>query len=177
MRSITRRSIGFGVILGLLCSLSLPAQPPAHPEPTLEVRGVAKEVGTLHEADLDKLPQQTVTVKGATTTYEGVTLAETLKRAGLDLDADLHGRGLTRYLLVEAADKYRIVYSLAEIDPAFTDHVVLLAMKKDGKPLSDEEGPFRIVVPDDKRQARWVRQVRIFTIVDAVSPEERNKKP
>ena len=75
------------------------------------------------------------------------------------------------------ADKYRIVFSLPEIDPTFTDRVILLATRRDGKPLSEQEGPLRLIVPDDKRPARWVRQVRMLTIVDAVPPSERNKKP
>jgi hypothetical protein len=35
----------------------------------------------------------------------------------------------------------------------------LLAEKRDGKPLDSMEGPLRIVVPDEKQQGRWVRQV------------------
>lgn len=30
--------------------------------------------------------------------------------------------------------------------------------------LSDAEGPLRIIVPGEKRQARWVRQVTVLTI-------------
>jgi hypothetical protein len=41
-----------------------------------------------------------------------------------------------------------------------------LAFLKDGKPLDDKEGPYRIVIPDEKRMARWVRQVRVLKIVD-----------
>jgi hypothetical protein len=43
------------------------------------------------------------------------------------------------------------LYSLAEIDPEFTDQVILLATKKDGQPLANGEGPFRIIAPDDKK--------------------------
>jgi hypothetical protein len=45
-----------------------------------------------------------------------------------------------------------------------TDRVVLLADTKDGQPLPTREGPFRIIVPDEKRPARWVRQVRAVTV-------------
>jgi hypothetical protein len=31
------------------------------------------------------------------------------------------------------------------------DEVVLLAHRKDGKPLTAAEGPYRVIVPDDKR--------------------------
>ncbi len=58
-----------------------------------------------------------------------------------------------------ARDGYRAVYALAELDAAFTEAVVLLADRRDGQPLSSEEGPFRLVLPHEKRAARWVRQV------------------
>ena len=146
----------------------------------LTVRGVAEKPVTLTAADLEKLPLQSVKVKdkgGEEHTYEGVSLGDTLKRAGMNFQADLHGRALTRYLLAEAADKYRIVFALPEFDPAFTNRLILVAVKRDGVPLSAEEGPFRLLVPDEKRQARWVRQLRVLTLADAVSPADQNKKP
>jgi hypothetical protein len=45
-----------------------------------------------------------------------------------------------------------------------TDHVILLADTKDGQPLPPREGPFRIVVPGEKRPARWVRQVTALEV-------------
>jgi hypothetical protein len=49
--------------------------------------------------------------------------------------------------LVEAADGYRVVITLTEIDTAFADKGVTLAFLKDGKPLGEQEGPCRIVIP------------------------------
>ena len=43
--------------------------------------------------------------------------------------------------------------------PGFTDRVILLADRRDGKPLSAREGPFQVIVPGEKKHARWVRQV------------------
>jgi len=42
-------------------------------------------------------------------------------------------------LLVEAADGYRVVIALPELDPAFTDKQVILAFLKNSKPLDDKE--------------------------------------
>jgi hypothetical protein len=42
----------------------------------------------------------------------------------------------------------------------------VLVFLKDGKRLDDKEGPYRIVIPDEKRMARWVRQVTTLKIVD-----------
>jgi len=60
---------------------------------------------------------------------------------------------------------YRVVFALAELDPAFTDRVILLADRADGQPLDNKTGPFRIVVPGEKRMARWVRQVITLKVV------------
>ena len=67
-------------------------------------------------------------------------------------------------LVVGAADGYRVVFTLPEIDPAFNDRLILLADRRDQQLLSSEEGPLRLIVPGEKRQARWVRQVTTVTI-------------
>jgi DMSO/TMAO reductase YedYZ molybdopterin-dependent catalytic subunit len=116
---------------------------------------------------LAKLPRQTVTATdhaGKRATYEGVTLAEVLRTSGVTLGKDLKGPLLANCLVVEAADNYKVVFSLPEIDPDLTDRVVLVADKKDGKPLDAKEGPYRLVVPHDKRHLRWVRQVTRLSV-------------
>ena len=69
-------------------------------------------------------------------------------------------------LLVEAADDYHVVIALPELDPAFTDKQIVLAFARYGKPLDAKEGPYRLVIPDEKRMARWVKQVTTLKIVD-----------
>jgi hypothetical protein len=68
--------------------------------------------------------------------------------------------------VAEAADGYRVVIALPEMDPAFTDKEIVLAFLKDGKPLDEKEGPYRIVIPDEKRPARWIRQLTALKIVN-----------
>lgn len=53
---------------------------------------------------------------------------------------------------------------ITDLDSALTDRVILLADTKDGQPLPPNEGSFRIIVPGEKRLARWVRQVRAVTV-------------
>ena len=178
-----RRSL---IVPALLLSAGLTAQTPAPPAKTpdakvgLMARGVTDKPVTLQTADIDNLPQKSVKVKdqsGQEITYSGAMLADVMKKMGMNFEANLHGRMLTKYLLVEAVDKYRVVFALPEFDPNFTDKVILVATKADGKPLSPEQGPFRFIVPGDKRPARWIRQVRVLSLVDSVAPEEHNKKP
>ena len=122
----------------------------------------------LTRADIAALPHVKVSTSasGAAATFEGVALEAVLEKAGVEFGASLKGKRLASYLLVEAADGYRVVIALPELDPAFTDKQVVLAFLKDGKPLDEKEGPYRIVMPDEKRMARWVRQVTTLKIVD-----------
>ncbi|QOY91337.1 molybdopterin-dependent oxidoreductase [Paludibaculum fermentans] len=137
------------------------------PSATLTVGGDVKTPLTLTARDLADMPRATAQLKGekATVEYTGVPVHEILKRAGLPAGKDLHGTALASYLLVEAKDGYQVVFALPEVDPAFTDKVVLLADAADGKPLGEGQGPFRLVVPGDKRGARGARMVTRFQLV------------
>lgn len=121
----------------------------------------------LSPTDLAKLPRSSVKAKGhdgKEATFEGIALAEILKLAGVEFGERLRGKALANYLLVEAADGYRAVFALPELDPAFNDRAIILADRRDGSPLTARDGPWQIVVVSEKRQARWVRQVVALTI-------------
>ena len=134
----------------------------------LEVRAETGKQTVLTKADIEALPHVKVTTSasGTSATFEGVSLKAVLQRGGVEFRETMKGKRLASCLLVEAADGYRVIIALPELDEAFTDKQFLLAFLKDGKPLDDKEGPYRIVIPDEKRMARWVRQVRVLKIVD-----------
>lgn len=120
------------------------------------------------KADIDAMPQTKVSAgtADAPVTYQGVDLKALLEKGGVTFGDSLRGKRLASCLLVEAADGYKVVFALPEIDPAFGDKQMVLADSRDGKPLDQKEGPFRIVIPSEKRMARWVRQVTTLKIVD-----------
>jgi Oxidoreductase molybdopterin binding domain len=127
-----------------------------------------KEV-VLSRADLEALPHIKVTASehsSGPVTFEGVSLKSVLEKAGVSFGEAMKGPRLANCLLVEAADGYRVVIALPELDPAFTDKQTALVFLRDGKPLGEKEGPYRIVIPDDKRMARWVRQVTALKIIE-----------
>lgn len=130
---------------------------------------IASETGksTLTRSDLEALPHIKVTT-GKTddpVQFEGVALKSVLEKAGVTFGESLKGKRLATCLLVEASDGYRVVFALPELDPAFTAKQTLLVWLRNGKPLDEKEGPYRIVIPDEKRMARWVRQVTTLKIV------------
>ena len=122
----------------------------------------------LTRSDIESLPHVKVTTNGSetSTTYEGVALKAVLEKVGVEFGHSLRGKRLASCLLGEAADGYRVVIALPELDPDFTDKEIILAYLQDGKPLYDKAGPYRIVIPQARRMARWVRQVTKLKIVD-----------
>ncbi len=148
-------------------------KPKAKTEPgSLTLVNESGRVTALSRESFAKLPRRTMKAKdhsGASATFEGVSLAEALREAKVSLGKELKGALLANYVLVEAADGYRVSFSLSEVDPAMTDKVVLIADRKDDKMLDAREGPYRLVVPHDKKHARSARQV---TRISVQSPPE-----
>jgi DMSO/TMAO reductase YedYZ molybdopterin-dependent catalytic subunit len=124
---------------------------------------------TLTIDDLKKLPLHAVDaidVREAIK-YEGASVADVLTHAGLLFGQNMRGDRLKDYLVVETADKYRVVFALPEIDRQFTDATTIIAYQRNGKPLSDLDGAFRVVHSTDKRHARWARKVVALKVQSA----------
>jgi DMSO/TMAO reductase YedYZ molybdopterin-dependent catalytic subunit len=137
----------------------------------LRIRGDVATPLVLTADDLKKMPRKTLTVTNPhekkTETYEGVALEELLHRAGVPQGEQLRGPAVATYVLADAADKYRAVFSLAELDPGIQDSEVIVADTMDGTPLGAKQGPFKLVAPHDKRPARWVRMLTSITVARA----------
>ena len=122
----------------------------------------------LSTGDIAAFQRQTIRVtdeKGAPAEYAGVPVAEILQKAGAPLGKDLKGPNMTLGVVARAADGYTVLFSLTEFDPNFSDRVIVLADRRDGKPLGSREGPLRFVVPGDKRHARWIRGVTTLEVI------------
>lgn len=162
------------LLFGGLLTAALPvfAEAPAAPAAAPPVAAAVAISGegltplTLGPAELAALPRVSVDAEdhGTRARFEGVPLAVLLDRAGAPLGEKLRHGKIALVVVVGAADGYRAVFALPELDPGFTDKVVILADRRDGQPLSAKEGPFRIVAVGEKRQGRWVRQVTSLTL-------------
>jgi hypothetical protein len=149
------------VVLAGLCSGLAAAQ-------TLTVSGDVVTPIVLKAEDLATMPRETVTIPdqdGTKVDYEGVPLREIMKRAGAQIGKDLRGKALTTYILAKAKDGYAVVFTLGEIDSSFGNASILVADKRDGKPLFGYQGPLRLVCPNDKAGARSVRMLETLEVV------------
>ncbi len=162
MHDVRRRFL----ILAVLSALSMPAAQAWAQQLTIQNDDGKRTV--LSRADLEALPHVKVqaTAHDVSATFEGVAVKTVLEKAGVAFGEGMRGKRLASCLLVEAADGYKVVIALPEMDPGFTDKQVVLAFLKDGKAMDSKEGPYRIVIPDEKRPARWIRQVTGLKIVD-----------
>ena len=137
----------------------------------LKVGGAVGTALNLTLDDLKKLPRKTISVvnphENKTEVYEGVLVEELLKRAGVAQGENLRGPALVTYVIFEAEDGYRVVFSLAELDSGILDSQVLVADTIDGAALPPKQGPLRVVAPKEKRAARWVRMLKSITVVRA----------
>ena len=75
----------------------------------------------LLRADLEALPHVKLKASAhdVSATFEGVTLKSVLEKAGVGFGETLPGKRLASCLVAEAAEGYRVVIALPEIDPAF----------------------------------------------------------
>ena len=156
------------LVLAAACSALVWAQEQSAVSATLTITGDLPSPLTLKADDLAKLPRQTVSVTdsdGSKVEYEGVLLRDILKQAGAPLGKDLRGKALASYVLAKAKDGYAVAFTLGELDAAFGNESVLIADKRDGKPLFGYQGPLRLVCPNDKAGARSVRMLETLEFV------------
>lgn len=142
--------------------LALSATAQAASVEIVDAQGVAR---TITREQIDALAQRTVAANdhGTDTTFSGADLRDVLHASGIGTN-ELRGPALRQILLIEAADGYRITMSLTELAPTLGNGSMLLATSENGRSLPEASGPFRLVIPSDKRAARWVRQVSRLVI-------------
>ena len=130
-------------------------------EAKLTVQGISATSVTLSAHDLAQLPTHSVKVieQGRPASFRGVFLSDVLALVRTPTGEAFNGSVASYYLLVGGGNEYQAVFSWAEVDPTFSDRKIYVVMERDGHALSDKEGPFELVVPDERRTARWVRQL------------------
>jgi len=158
--------------VSLLPSHSAFAQTPSVAGPAeIKIGGAVAKSLVLSAADLKKMPRATVHVANPhnhqAEAYDGVALETLLHQAAVPHGEQLRGTSMAMYVVVEAADNYRVTFSIAELDSGILDSEILIADTMNGAPLSAHEGPFKLVAPHDKRPARWVRMLKSITVVQA----------
>ena len=142
--------------------------PAPHPSTQLTIKTYEGKTLTLSPEELATLPHKSVSVfnahSKANETYSGVPLADLLSKVGVPLGESVRGKLFLTGIVASGADGYGVLYSLAEVDPSIHTGEVIVADTVDGKKL-DKDGAFKMVSSEERRPARWVRNLASISVV------------
>jgi Oxidoreductase molybdopterin binding domain len=129
--------------------------------PGVSVHGIASDY-MMYDSEVAKLPQRTIKVNdhGKSVRFQGVLLADILAR----VHTPNSNEAGSHYLAAEGANGDQAMFSWVELDPSFSHKAVYVITKRNGEVLSKDEGPFELMVPGEKNNARWVRQLRLLRV-------------
>ncbi len=157
-------------MLRLALALALTTAPigvPHAPGATvLAVDGAVARPLVLDAAGLAALPraQVTATIHGVFLACSGAWLADVLAAAGVPAGEAVRGPALALAVVARAADGYRAVFALGEVDRSLGRARILVADRCNNAPLADD-GPLRLIVAGDLRGARSVKALNRLSVV------------
>jgi Oxidoreductase molybdopterin binding domain len=142
---------------------------PTVPSTQLTVKAPDGKSITFTPEDIAAMPHKSVSVYNshakANETYSGVSLADLLGKVGVPLGESVRGKLFLIGVVAEGTDHYGVLYSLAEVDPSIHAGDVIVADSMDGQKLG-KDGAFKVVSTEEKRPARWVRNLDQVTVVE-----------
>ena len=125
-------------------------------------------VTTLSIDDLLALPQTTVHVHNAhrdtDEDYTGPLLSVVLERAGLTSNKETEPLILHSHIVATGTDRYFVLYSAAEVIPAFSKGQTIVAVMKSDLP-DTEGGRIQLINTNDAKPARWVHGLANLNVV------------
>ena len=148
----------------LAAALAWPAAAGQAADIALSLSGRLAHPRSFSAAELAALPQAALPAPASDLAAPGphwtaVLLWPLLDQAGW---VDQPGRKthLQHVILARGRDGYTVALSIGELDPAFEGKQVLIATGRDGKAL----GSLDLVVPGDRRHARWVHDLQAIEV-------------
>ncbi len=166
----------------LFTALLMAASVAAGQSPSASLRLIGLD-GTTRALDLQALralPQVSVVDSSPATgvsRFRGPTVRTLVSLVGAPQGHDLRGPSMTLVVLAEARDGYKVAYSLGELDEQFGARAAIVTLSEDDHPLSDEDGPLRIIVPGESHHARWIRQLTTLRVVRAGGNAKEGGRP
>jgi hypothetical protein len=172
MKTLLRRTVLFAASCAIALNASagqMANHEPSAPSTELALRGLDGKSVTLSPADLAALPHKTVTVMNhhtnANETYSGVALSDLLAKIGTPQGTDVKGKLFMLGVVAEGTDHYSVLFAIAETDPTIHTGDIIVADQMNGQKL-DKDGAFKLVSTEEKRPARWVRNLTSISIVE-----------
>lgn len=142
---------------------------PAVPSTLLKIQGLDGNSITLTPEEFAALPHKTVSVFNSHSKtnekYSGVPLTDLLAKVGVPVGEQVKGKLFLTGVVAEGTDHYEVLYALAEVDPSVHAGDVIVADAIDDHKL-ENDGAFKMVSTEEKRPARWVRNLTSITVIE-----------
>lgn len=125
-----------------------------------------------------------VTSRGQTHHVTGVPLLAVLEMAGLEsaivpsptVAPGAKHPSLRQGVLVRGSDGYAVLFSVAELLPTVGHRSAWIVWTQDDQPIAAEQGPLKLIVPDDAGPARNVRNVSKLEMIDTSAATQPSNK-
>lgn len=145
------------------------------------IAGTDWTVDQIQKQFAKEITQVAYTGHGQKHNYDCIPLVSLLKAAGVPVelkmspsaDPKLKSFSLRFVAVARGRDGYVVAFSLAELLPEVGNRHVWVALDEDGQSISEEDGPIRLLSPDDQKPARGVHQLADITIVDTAAAASR----
>ena len=143
----------------------------AAPPATFRVAGAVEAPGEWSVERIEKeLPTEIrvlpYKLKGEDHTARCIPLMTLLRAAKPRVEPTRKNALLAFTVTAKARDGYAVSFSLGELLPEGGNREVWLALDADGKDLSEEAAPVRLLVPGDTKPARWLFGIASLTLVN-----------
>lgn len=88
-----------------------------------------------------------------------------LARQGAPHGEEVKGKVFMTAVIAKEADMYSVLFALAEVDPSIHAGQVIVADSVGGQNLG-KDGHFKMVSSEERRPARWVRNLAEISLVE-----------
>lgn len=159
-----------------LLTASLPAsaqsgmamnKPAAAPSTSLTVTGLSGTAKTFSPAEFKALPHVTVNVHNSHAnkdeSYSGVPVKDLLAQVAPAKGEGLKVSGNMTLIIAGATDGFQVAITLCDTNPECRNGQSIVADTLDGAALT-QDGAFKLVLSEDKRPARWARNLQSLTV-------------
>lgn len=142
-------------------------KPAAVPSTSLTVTGLSGTAKTFSPADFKTLPHVTVNVHNAHAnkdeSYSGVPVKDLLALVAPAKGEGPKVSGNMTLVIAGATDGFQVALTLCDTNPDCRNGQSIVADTLDGAALT-QDGAFKLVLSEDKKPARWARNLRSLTV-------------
>jgi len=142
-------------------------KPAAAPSTSLTVTGIAGTSKTFSPSEFKALPHVTVNVHNSHAnkdeSYSGVPVKELLALVAPAKGEGPKVSGNMTLIIAGATDGFQVALTLCDTNPECRNGQSIVADTLDGVALT-QDGAFKLVLSEDKKPARWARNLQSLTV-------------